>query len=113
MAPSAVQCTAMSPTPERSFGRAGMGLLLLYGLLPVLFGFFNLAEWKSESPFLILFGTLALLGGTVMVTSGLWAMVTLGRSRLALWTGGIASLFNAVNLAWVVLTDVLPCSGPD
>jgi len=94
-------------------GRVALGLLLLYGLIPVMFGFIALSGWRSKSPPLIVFGVLALVGGTVMLTSGLWSMVTLGRSRLALWTGGIASLLNAGSLAWVVLTEILPCSGPD
>jgi hypothetical protein len=97
---------------ERSVGRACLGLPLLYGLVPVNVGCMVLREWTALSAPLVVFGVLFLVGGTVMISSALWLFVTVGRSRLPLWIGGIASLLNAGIFTAVTLTDVLPCSGP-
>jgi len=86
---------------------------LLYGLVPVMVGCIVLREWAGKSAPLIVFGLLFFLGGTVMVSSALCLLANVGRSRLALWIGGIASIVNAGIFAWATLTDVLPCSGPD
>ena len=99
--------------PKRSFGRACLGLPLLYGLVPVIVGCVVLRERAALSGPLIVFGLIFLVGGTVMVSSALWLFVTVGRSRLPLWIGGIASIVNAGIFASVTLTEVLPCSGPD
>lgn len=98
--------------PKRSVSGACLGLPLLYGLVPVIVGYVVLREWGAESAPLIVFGVLFLLGGTLMVSSALWLLATVGRSLLPLWVGGIASLLNACIFAWVTLTDLLPCSGP-
>jgi hypothetical protein len=98
---------------KRSVGRACAGVPLLYGLVPVFVGCIVLREWAGESAPWILFGVLFLLAGTVMVSSALWSLVTVGRSCLPLWIGGIASILNSGIFAWATLTDVLPCSGPD
>ena len=102
----------MDATTSRSFGRASLGVLLLYGVLPVMFGIGYLIPWRSESLPLIVFAVLSPLGGVVMVSSGLWLLVTAGRSHRALWSGGIASILCAANLAWGVMTETVPCSGP-
>jgi hypothetical protein len=99
--------------PKRRIGRACLGLPLLYGLVPVAVGCIVLREWAALSEPLVVFGVLCLVGGTVMVSSALWLFITVGRSRLLLWIGGIASILNAGILASVTLTDVLPCSGPN
>ena len=98
--------------PKRSVGRVGLGLPLLYGLIPVFVGSIVLRESAALSAPLIVFGVLFLVGGTMMVSSALWLFVTVGRSRIPLWIGGIASILNAGIFASVTLTDVLPCSGP-
>jgi hypothetical protein len=100
-------------TIPKRIGRICLGVPLLYGLLPVLVGFFVLRERAAESVLLIFVGVLLFLGGTVMVSSTLWLLGTLGRSRLPLWVGGIASILNASIFAWATLTNVLPCSGPE
>jgi hypothetical protein len=99
--------------PKRSVGGACLGLPLLYGLVPVIVGCIVLREWAALSAPLIVFGVLFLVAGTVMVSCALWLFVTVGRSRLPLWIGGIGSILSAGILASVTLTDVLPCSGPD
>jgi hypothetical protein len=99
--------------PKRSVGGACLGLPLLYGLVPVIVGCLVLREWAALSAPLIVFGVLFLVAGTVMVSSALWLFVTVGRSRLPFWSGGIGSILSAGILASVTLTDVLACSGPD
>lgn len=99
--------------PKRSVGRVCLGLPLLYGLIPVIVGSIVLRVSGALSAPLIVFGVLFLVGGTMMVSSALWLFVTVGRSRIPLWIGGIASILNAGIFASVTLTDVLPCSGPD
>jgi hypothetical protein len=99
--------------PKGSVGHACLGLPLLYGLVPVIVGCIVLIDRAALPAPLMAFGVLFLVGGTVMVSSALWLFVSVGRSRLPLWIGGIASILNAGILASVTLTDVLPCSGPD
>lgn len=99
--------------PKRSIGRACVGVPLLYGLGIVIAGWMVLREWAALSSLLVVFGVVFLVGGTAMVSSALWLFVAVGRSRVPLWIGGIASILNAGIFALVTLTGVLPCSGPD
>ena len=98
---------------KRRFGRIGLGLPLLYGLVPIIFACVALRKWVGVSNLVVLFCVLFLMGGIVMVSSALWLLVSLGRARLPLCIGGIASILNAGIFAWAILTDLLPCSGPD
>jgi uncharacterized membrane-anchored protein len=102
----------MDAKNERSFGRTSLGLLLLYGIVPMMFGIAYLVRARSESVPLITFAALSLLGGVAMVSSALWTMLTRGSSGRALWAAAIASMVSAANLAWAVLTETIPCSGP-
>jgi len=103
----------MDRTTKRAFGRICLGLPLLYGLVPVIFASVALRKWVGVSNLVVLFCVLFFLGGIVMVSSALWLLVSVGRARLPLWIGGMASILNAGILAWATLTDLLPCSGPD
>ena len=102
----------MDANPARRLGRTSLGFLLLYGIIPMLFGIAYLVRWRSESVALITFAAVSLLAGVAMISSGLWTMLTGGASRRALWAGGIATIVSAANLAWAVLTETIPCSGP-
>lgn len=98
---------------KRSYGRFCLGLPLLYGLVPIIFGWIVLRRSAGASSSVICFSVLFLLAGIVMVSAALWLLVSLGRSDLPLRIGGIASILNAGIFAWATLADVLPCSGPD
>jgi hypothetical protein len=100
-------------TPRRSVGGACLAVPLLYGLVPAIVGCVVLHERAAESALLVAFGALSFIGGALMVSSAAWLLITVGRSSLALWTGGISSILSAALFAGVTLTDVLPCSGPD
>ena len=104
----------MDGISKRSVGRVCLGVLLLYGVVPVMVGGVVVRrEWAAQSAPLIMFGVLFFVGGTVMLSSALWLLGSLGRSALPLWVGGIASILNASIFACATLTDVLPCSGPN
>jgi len=103
---------SMDANPARSFGRTTLGFLLLYGIIPMLFGMAYLVRWRSESVALITFAGVSILGGIAMISSGLWTMITGGASRRTLGAGGIATIVSAANMAWAVLTETIPCSGP-
>jgi len=98
--------------PKRSLGRVCLGLPLLYGLGPVIFGWIALRKWTGVSSYAIGFNVLFFLGGTVMVFSAIWLLFSRGRTYLPLRIGGIASILDAGIFAWAILADVLPCSGP-
>jgi hypothetical protein len=100
-------------TPRRSVGGACLAVPLLYGLVPAIVGCVVLRERAAESALLVAFGGLFFIGGALMVSSAAWLLITVGRSSVALWTGGISSILSAALFAGVTLTDVLPCSGPD
>jgi hypothetical protein len=100
-------------TRRRSVGGACLGVPLLYGFVPAIVGCVVLPERAAESALLVVFGALFFTGGALMVSSAAWLLITVGRSSLALWTGGVSSILNAALFAGVTLTDVLPCSGPD
>jgi hypothetical protein len=94
-----------------SLGSVGPALLLLYGVIPVVFGFVIFArELASESLALVICGVLFFLGGVGMLAAAIWS---LGGQRLPLWIGGGASLWSACVMTSATLTNVLPCSGPD
>lgn len=89
-----------------------LAVLLLYGIVPLLIGYFILREWAAERTALVVCGALFLVSGATMLLSALWLLVGLGRQRRPLWTGGIACILSAGVLVGATLTDVLPCSGP-
>lgn len=87
-------------------------LMLLFGALMFLFGYFDLREWRSERAPLIACGAVWIVAGPVVVASALWLFGTLGRSSLALRMGGMATLASGTVLAASAVAGVLPCSGP-
>jgi hypothetical protein len=95
-------------------GRMGLAvLLLLFGIIPLLFGYIYLQYWADESVALFVCAALFFMSGTTMLVSGVWLLVTLGRQRLPLWAGGIAAMVSGGLFVGASLTHVLPCSGPD
>jgi hypothetical protein len=87
-------------------------LMLLFGVLMFLFGYFVLSEWRSERGALIACGVVWILTGPAAFGSALWLSVSLGRSPLALRIGGAAILASGTVLAMAAALGVLPCSGP-
>ncbi len=98
--------------PKPSIGRMSLGLLLLYGIIPFVFGYLYVSDWAAEGTALKVCGASFLLSGGTMFVSATWLVVGLGRQRFPLWTGGIASILSGAVLAGASLTHVLPCSGP-
>jgi hypothetical protein len=68
--------------------------------------------WSSISAAYAAFGVLWIVAGPVMLACGLWALGTLGRSRIPLWIGGAATALSGGSLIAGVLSYVVPCSGP-
>ncbi len=95
-----------------SIGRMGVALLLLYGIVPVLAGYILMREWAAERMALVACAAIFLLSGTTMLVCAFWLLVGPDRQRLALWSGGIASILSGSVLAGATFTHVLPCSGP-
>lgn len=87
-------------------------LMLLFGFLMFLFGYFALSEWRSERAALIASGMVWILAGPVVFGSALWLSVSLGRGPLALRIGGTALVASGTVLATAAAVGVLPCSGP-
>ncbi|MGE5056201.1 MAG: hypothetical protein ACM3WP_18725 [Acidobacteriota bacterium] len=87
-------------------------VMLLFGLLMFLFGYFVLSEWRAERVALIACGVVWILTGPAVFGSALWLSVLLGRSPLALRIGGAAIIASGAVLASAAGVGVLPCSGP-
>jgi hypothetical protein len=87
-------------------------LMLLFGFLMFLFGYFALSEWRSERAALIACGVVWILAGPVVFGSALWLSVSLGRGPLALRIGGTAIVASGTVLATAAAVGVLPCNGP-
>jgi hypothetical protein len=87
-------------------------LMLLFGALMFLFGYFDLSEWRSERAPLVACGVVWVIAGPAVFASALWLFATLGRSLLALRIGGMAILASGTVLVAGAASGVLPCSGP-
>lgn len=87
-------------------------LMLLFGLVMFLFGYYALSEWRSERAALIACGAVWILTGPAVFGSALWLSLSLARSRLALRIGGTAIAASGTVLAVAAAVGVLPCSGP-
>jgi hypothetical protein len=98
--------------PKPSIGRMALALPLLFGVAPVLVGYQLVGDWAAEGPALVVVGTVLLLSGATMLASAIWILVSLGRQRFPLWSGGITSLLSGGIAAAATFSDVLPCSGP-
>ncbi len=87
-------------------------LMLLFGLLMFLFGYYVLSEWRSERAALVACGAVWILTAPAVFGSALWLSLSLGRSPLALRIGGTAIAGSGTVLAAAAAIGVLPCSGP-
>jgi hypothetical protein len=85
-------------------------LMLLFGFVMFMSGYFTLSEWRSERAALIACGVVWILTAPWVFGSALWLLVSLGRSRFALRAGGTAILTSGAVLA--TAAGVLPCSDP-
>ena len=109
-----VKCGTMETTIRKlSVGAMVLALLMLvFGSLMFLFGYFALSEWHSERAALIACGAVWILTGPAVFGSALWLLGSLGRSPLALRLGGTAVITSGTLLATAAAVGVLPCSGP-
>ena len=109
-----VKCGPMEATIRKpSVGAIALSLLmLLFGSLMFLFGYFDLSEWQSERAALIACGMVWILTGPAVFGSALWVLGSLGRNPLALRIGGTAVVTSGTVLAAAAAIGVLPCSGP-
>ena len=109
-----VKCGAMKATTGKpSVAALVLALLmLLFGFLMFLFGYFALSEWRSERAALIACGLVWILAGPVVFGSALWLSVSLGRGPLALSIGGTAIVASGTVLATAAAVGVLPCNAP-
>src|SRR5450755_4056614 len=87
-------------------------LMVFFGSLMFLFGYFGLSEWRSERAALIACGVVWILTGPTVFGSALWLLGSLGRNPLALRIGGTAIVASGTVLATAAAVDVLQCSGP-
>jgi hypothetical protein len=96
-----------------SIGAMILALLMMsFGCLMFLFGYFVLLESRSEPAALIAAGGVAILGGSVMFISGLWLLGSLGRARMPLRIGGTGMLTSGTVWVAAAALGVLQCSGP-
>jgi hypothetical protein len=104
-------------TPIRKWSMGTMGtmvmalLMLFFGSLMFLFGYFGLSEWRSEQAALIICSVVWILTGPAVVGSALWLLGSLGRNLLALRVGGTAIVASGTALAAAAAVGVLQCSG--
>jgi hypothetical protein len=109
-----VKCGTMEATIRKvSVGAMVLALLmLLFGSLMFLFGYFALSEWRSERAALIGCGVVWILTGPAVFGSALWLLGSLGRNLLALRIGGSAIVASGTVLVTAAAAGVLQCSGP-
>ncbi len=98
--------------PRIKIVRIALAFPLLFGFPMVIGGVQILQQWSSESGALLLTGALILLCGTAMMLSAIFLLASLGRARLALWSGGLAAVVCAGVVSISTFFGVLPCSGP-
>jgi hypothetical protein len=89
------------------------GLLqAFFGMILLVLGLQTLRQWDGLSTSLAVITVLWLIAAPVVLVSGVWSLVSLGRYRLPLWTGGSALLAAGGALVAGVLTHFIPCAGP-
>ena len=76
-------------------------------------GYRTLVLWPSISVMFAACGFLWAVAGAAMLGAGAWVIGTLGRSLTPLWIAGIAAVLSGGSLVAGVLTNVVPCTGPD
>jgi hypothetical protein len=92
---------------------AVLGLVVaVLGLVFVNSGHQVTLKWSAIGAAFAACGVAWLVTGAAMVIGGLGTVISLGRQRLALWTGAVGSILSGVILIAGVLTYVVPCSGP-
>ncbi len=89
-----------------------LALPLMFGVVAVVVGYQIVCDWAEEATVLVASGAVLLLCGATMLASAAWLLVSLGRHRPPLWSGGVASLLAGAVLAAATISHVLPCSGP-
>ncbi len=98
---------------KSSFGAMVLALLMLFfGSLMFLLGYFGLIEWRSERFAPIACSVVWVLTGLAVFASALWLLGSLGRSPLALRIGGTAIVASGTVLAAAAAEGVLQCTGP-
>jgi hypothetical protein len=102
---------ATSRKPSRSAMVIAL-LMLFFGSLMFLFGYFGISECRSERAALIACSVVWILTGPTVIGSGLWLCGSLGRSLKALRIGGTAILVSGTVLATAAAVGAMPCSGP-
>jgi hypothetical protein len=96
-----------------SAGAMALALLMLFfGCLMFLFGYFAVSEWRSERAALIACGGVWILTGPAILGSALWLFGSLGRNRLALRIGGTAIVASGTVLGAAAAVGVMQCTGP-
>jgi hypothetical protein len=76
--------------PKPSIGRMALALpLLFFGLFPFFEGYYIVRGWAAESVALVASGAVLLPSGAIMLVSAIWLLVSLGRQRFPLWSGGM------------------------
>jgi hypothetical protein len=87
-------------------------LMLFFGTIMFLFGYFDLIEWRAEGAALIACGVVWIVTGPVVAGSALWVLGSLGRSLRALRIGGGAMAACGASLAMGAAANVLQCTSP-
>ena len=81
-------------------------LIMSFGFLVFLSGYFALLEWRSEQATVIAIAMVWILAGPAMFVSGLWLLGSLGRARIALRIGGAAILTCGMVMAVLSLIHI-------
>jgi hypothetical protein len=100
---------------KQTIGRICLAVLLLYGFIPFLFGYyyFLVPKWAAERIVLVACGAIFTLTGATMLASGVCLLGNLTDHRTAAWAGGTASILSGAVLLGASFSRILPCSGPD
>jgi RsiW-degrading membrane proteinase PrsW (M82 family) len=107
-----LKCPAEGSMHKPSLSRMGLAVLLFLGVVPAVVGYQIIREWAAWQATGAIVGVIFLLCGVTMLGSAAWVIISVGRQRLPLWTGGIASILSGGLLLAATITHVLPCSGP-
>ena len=86
--------------------------MILLGAVLTLFALPALVEWEALQASLKLTLVVWTISGPLILASGLWLLVSLGRSGLPVWIGSAALLPSGALMVIGVLTHFIPCAGP-
>ncbi len=87
-------------------------ILAALGALFVRDGVEVVSRWQVISGDYALCGVLWIAAGAAMIVGGIWATVTLGRHRLALWVATRATVVAGATALIGKAAYVIPCAGP-